>query len=664
MKRLLIAIVALLMCVELYAAKSYTLCSPNGKLEVTIETEGKLSYAVKRDGKEVVAPSQIGLKIYEGAMLGEACRVRRAMRTTVNEVIVPYFYFRSEIKDHYNALRLDFAEKFSVEFRAYDDAVAYRFVTAFKDDFIVENEIAEFVFSADNKAFIPYNNLTGTRKDKYFTSFEQHYTYDNLTSMSKEQLAFTPVAVESAGYKVCIAESNVEHYPGMFVGNPTGATRLQGIFAPLPNEVVVGGHNKLQGIVASRKPYIAECRAKSKLPWRIVVVAERDAELLDCDIVYRLAAPSRLADVSWIKPGKVAWEWWNHWGIKGVPFEAGVNTDTYKYYVDFAAKNGIEYVILDEGWAVKYANDLMQIVPEIDLKEIIRHAKSKGVEIILWAGYNAIARDIEGVCRHYAEMGVKGFKVDFLDRDDQQMIDFMFELAKVAAEHKLMIDYHGCPKPMGLNRTYPNVINFEGVLGLENVKFAKTKRNNVDLAEYDVTMPYLRMLAGPIDYTQGAMRNASKRNFRIVNEEPMSMGTRSRQLAMYAIFYSPFSMLCDSPSLYEREQESVDFISAAPTVWDQTIALDGEMREYIAMARRSGKEWYVGVISSWKPRDLDLDLSFLGEGDFQAEIFRDGANSHRIASDYVHETIDIPSSRKIKIHLAPAGGYAMRIYKK
>lgn len=657
---------ALLVGAESFAAKSYsyTLTSPNGKLAVVVDTEGKLSYAVKRDGKEVVAPSAIALKIYEGATLGEGCRVKRAMRTTINERIVPYFYFRSEIKDNYNALRLDFAEKFSVEFRAYDDAVAYRFLTSFKEDFIVENEVAEFAFPADSKAFIPYNNLTGNRKDKYFTSFEQHYTYDNLSAMSKDKLAFTPVAVESAGYKVCIAESNVEHYPGMFVANPTGAACLQGVFAPLPNEVVVGGHNKLQGIVASRKPYIAECKGKSQLPWRIIAVAERDSELLDSDVVYRLASPSRLADVSWIKPGKVAWEWWNHWGIKGVPFEAGVNTDTYKYYVDFAAKNGIEYVILDEGWAVKYANDLMQIVPEIDLKEIIGHASKKGVGIILWAGFNAIANDPETVCRHYAEMGVKGFKVDFLDRDDQQMMDFMFELAKIAAEHKLMIDYHGCPKPMGLNRTYPNVINFEGVLGLENVKFSKTLRNKVDLAEYDVTMPYLRMLAGPIDYTQGAMRNASKRNFRVVNEEPMSMGTRSRQLAMYAIFYSPFSMLCDSPSLYEREQESVDFISAAPTVWDKTVALDGKMGEYIAMARRSGEEWYVGVITSWEPRDLELDLSFLGEGDFKAEIFRDGANSHRIASDYVHETIDIPSSRKIKVQLAPAGGYAMRIYKR
>ena len=664
MKKILLIACALFICAEAFAAKSYKLASPNGRLEAVITAGPNLSYSIMCNGELVLAPSQIGLKIHSGVAIGESVKVKRVKRTTVNTTIPTKFYFRDEIKDHYNALRIDFAQNYAVEFRAYDEGVVYRFVTNFKNDFILENEIAEFAFAKDYKGYFPYTNKTGTRKDKYFTSFESWYRICELSRFDKECVAFVPVLVEHDNYGVCILESDVEHYPGMFVSNKAGATALRGEFAPMPDRVVVGGHNKLQGIVESRKPYIAECKAKTNTPWRIVLITKDKNEWLDSDMVYRLASPSRIEDTSWIKPGKVAWEWWNHWGLTGVPFKAGINTQTYNYYVDFAAKYGIEYVILDEGWAVKYANDLTQVVPEIDLKAIIENANKKGVGIILWAGYNAVKGKEEEVCRHFAEMGVKGFKVDFLDRDDAQMVDFQYKLAEVAAKYKLMIDYHGCPKPTGMNRTWPNVINFEAVLGLENAKFRNgyKKFNSV---EYDLHIPYLRMVAGPMDYTQGAMRNANKKCFYPCNTAPMSLGTRCRQLAMYAIYFSPFAMLCDSPSLYEREAECTKFIAEFPTVWNETVTLDGHIGDYVAMARRSGNTWYVGVMGDWTPRKVELDLSkILGEGNYVAELFRDGLNADALGEDYIHETVEVPSSRKMVAELAPAGGYVLKITKK
>ena len=663
MKKLVVIACALLLCAEAFAVKSYTLLSPNGKLEVTITAEPGLSYSVKCNGDVVLAPSQIGLKVYEGATIGEKIAVKKVKRTSVNTEIPTKFYFRDVIKDHYNALRIDFAARYAVEFRAYDEGVAYRFVTNFKHDFKLENEIAEFAFAKDYKGYFPYTNKTGTKQDKYFTSFESWYRNVELSKFETEKVAFIPVIVEADKYTVCILESDVEHYPGMFVANSNGGTTIRGEFAPMPDKVVVGGYHQLQGIVETRKPYIAECMAATNMPWRIVLVTENANTLLDNDMVYRLASPSRVEDTSWIKPGKVAWEWWNHWGLTGVPFKAGVNTATYNYYVDFAAKNGIEYVILDEGWAVRNANDLTKVVPEIDLKAIVDNANKQGVGIILWAGYNAVAGKEEETCRHFAAMGVKGFKVDFLDRDDAQMVDFQYKIAEIAARYKLMIDFHGCPKPTGLNRTYPNVVNFEGVVGQESSKMKG--RIYIDQVEYDLEMPYLRMVAGPMDYTQGAMRNGSKHTYTTCKYAPMSEGTRCRQLAMYAVYFSPFAMLCDSPSLYEREVECTKFIAEFPTVWNETVVLDGAFSDYVAMARRSGDTWYVGIFSDWTARKVELDLSkILGEGEYVAEVFRDGPNADMLGEDYIREVVTVPTSRKVVADMAPAGGYVMKITKK
>jgi len=354
----------------------------------------------------------------------------------------------------------------------------------------------------------------------------------------------------------------------------------------------------------------------------------------------------------------VAWEWWNDWNLEGVEFETGINNQTYEYYIDFAAKNGIEYVILDEGWSVNLKADLMQVVPELDLPKLVQYAQARNVDIILWAGYYAFDRDMENVCRHYAEMGVKGFKVDFMDRDDQEMVEFNYRAAETAARYKLILDLHGSYKPAGMNRTYPNVLNFEAVYGLEQMKWQSP---TVDMMTYDVTIPFIRQVAGPMDYTQGAMKNAAKGAYYPNFSEPMSQGTRCHQLATYIIFDSPFNMLCDAPTNYTREPEVLKFIAGVPTVWDETITLDGKIGEYIITARRKGDTWYIGGFTNWDARDLKVDLSFLGEANYYVSLFKDGVNAHRKGTDYKKELFPLNGKKTMTIHVAPGGGFVMQL---
>lgn len=647
------------------AQKQYQLKSPNGKFELNVETGEKVCYSLKHENTTVIISSPLSMSLSNNKVLGIKSKVKNVRRRKINENIATAIYKRNQISNHCNEMIMTFREGFQLIFRAYDEGVAYRFVVTENKPFQVISEEVTFNFDNDYMTYVPYVRGGKNKKveEQFFNSFENVYTHVNLSDMAPNQLAFTPVVVElKDGKKLCIAESDVESYPGMFVHNEDHSTSLKGVFAPYPKTTIQGGHNKLQQLVTERENYLADCSGKRNFPWRIAIVSSKDKELLDNDMVYKLAAPSRIEDTSWIKPGKVAWEWWNNCGLSGVDFKAGVNNLTYKAYIDFASRYGIEYVILDEGWAVNLKADLFQVVPEIDLKELVAYAKSKNIGLILWAGYYAFERDLEKICKHYSELGIKGFKVDFMDRDDQQMVDFHYRGAEIAAKYHLMLDYHGTYKPTGMNRTYPNVINFEGVHGLEQLKFTGSEK--VDQVTYDVTMPFIRMVAGPVDYTQGAMRNGSKRNFRAINEEAMSMGTRCRQLAEYVIFEAPLSMLCDSPALYEREVECTSFISDIPTVWDETVALDGKISEYISMARRKGNTWYVGALTNWERRTVEFDLSFLGEGEWMAELYKDGMNADRIASDYQKMVIAVPQNRKLTVNLAEGGGCALKLYKK
>ena len=635
---------------------SYTLKSPDGKVSTRITAGETFSLNAEYNGAELMQPSQIGLVLDNSSTIGPGSKVKSTKRTSVSGVIASPFYRSESIPENYNQLTLHIDKNWDVQFRAYNDGIAYRFVSNANTPFKVMDEIAEYNFTPGTTAAMPFvkQNNPKNFEQQFFNSFEAQYTIGAIDKMDSKRLAFLPVMAKTAGdTKVVITEANIDDYPGMFL-NAQGNT-LKGIFPPYPKTIEQGGHNMLQGVVKSRENYIARIEAPRALPWRIIVVAGEDKTLAATELSYLLGAPNRLADISWIKPGKVAWEWWNAWNIDGVDFKTGVNNDTYKAYIDFASEKGIEYVILDEGWAVNKKADLFQVVPEINLEELIAYGKEKNVGIILWAGYLAFERDMERVCKHYSEMGVKGFKVDFFDRNDQPMTKFFYDAAETAARYNLVLDMHGAFIPAGLNRTYPNVLNVEGVFGLENMKWSKT---DVDQVTYDVQIPFIRQIGGPMDYTQGAMRNASKGNYYPCNSEPMSQGTRCRQLALYMILDSPLNMLCDSPSNYRRNDECATFIAEVPTSWDETRILKGKFGEYIVTARRKGDTWYIGGITDWTPRDIELDLSFLTPGMHKAEIFSDGANAPRIGRDYKRTSTTLAQNSSLKLHLAPGGGFA------
>ena len=658
MKRILTLFVAAAVSLTAFAApKTHALASPDGRLVVSVNTGEALSYTLSRDGVTLIAPSEIGLTLGDGTLLGGAAKLQKVLRTSTDRTVESTLYKHRTVRDRYNEMTLRF-RGFDLVVRVYDEGAAYRFVPTRKGAFTVRAEQANFVFPEDGESVVAYvSQHTQTLESQFFNSFESRYDTPKLSGWRADRLAFLPVLVESAGVKLLLTESDLLNYPGMYLYNGNGDTALSGVFAPLPAVEEQGGHNRLQMLVKERKEDIAAFAAAEPLPWRVVLVAAEEAALLESDMPWLLGSDPE-GDFSWVKPGKVAWDWWNDWNLYGVDFRAGINNDTYKYYIDFAASQGIEYVILDEGWAVNLQADLFQIVPEIDLEELVRYGSERGVGLILWAGYWAFARDMERVCEHYAGMGIKGFKVDFMDRDDQLMVDFYTRAARTAARYGLVLDFHGAFKPAGLPRTWPNVLNFEGVFGLENMKWAGA---DVDEVTYDVTIPFLRNVAGPMDYTQGAMRNASRHNYRAVNSEGMSQGTRCRQLAEYTVFYAPLTMLCDSPSNYLREPECTAFIAGIPTVWDETVALGGRVGECVAVARRKGDCWYVGAMTDWNPREMTLDLGFLGEGEWQMDVFADGPNADRAARDYVRRCAQVPADRKLTIRMAPGGGWTAKI---
>ena len=639
------------------AQKTYTLSSPDQKINITIRTGERLSYSVQHGKTAVLADSPIAMTLDQGKVLGLPALVKSVKEQSHDQIIKSPFYKRSEIHDQYNELALCFKGNYQVVFRAYDEGVAYRFVTDFSKSIIIENETADFNFAGDYQALIPYvNRRAGVEGDiiyqQFYNSFENTYTHTPLSRMDPDKLAFLPVLVElNDGKKAVITEADLENFPGLYLRNENGKNGLTAVHAGYPKTREQGGHNNLQYIVKEREKFIAKTEGRRSFPWRCVVISENDKDLADSDMVYQLASPSRISDLSWIQPGKVAWDWWNAWNLYGVPFQAGINNDTYKYYIDFASKYGIEYVILDEGWAVNKKADLFHVVPEINLGELVKYGKERNVGLMLWAGHAAIDKDMEHVCQYYSDMGIKGFKVDFMDGDDQMIVDFYYRMAETAARHRLFVDFHGAYKPTGLNRTWPNVLNHEGVYGLEQAKWDTES----DLVTNEVTIPFIRMVAGPMDYTQGAMKNANKNNFRAVYTEAMSQGTRCRQLAEYVIFESPFNMLCDSPSNYLKEDECTRFIAGVPTTWDETVVLDGKVGEYLVIARKKGFRWYIGAITNWEERDLELDLTPLNGGAKSGHVFRDGPNANRAAQDYVSEQIQVWGN-KIKMHLAKGGG--------
>ena len=657
-KKLYLAILSLLLLIgnASFAAKEmkYVLSSPDGTLKVEISAGNELAYQVMHGNDTILSHSNIGLVLENGTIVGKTPRITGERRRKIKDNIESPFYRFKEFVATGNELDLKLKGGFGIIFRAYNEGVAYRFYTTQSSDIIIKEEQAEFNFKEDYTAYLPY-----TTNDKKPMAMAYQNVYDIIPlSKAQPKLAFLPVTVDCGSVKLTLLESDLEAYPGMFVQSQQGKYGLKGVFAPYPAKTDFYPWRK-QEYVTETTDFISRSRGSRSYPWRVLAITEKDTDMPVNNLVYALASPNRIGDTSWVKTGKVAWDWWNDWNLKGVPFKAGINMDTYKYYIDFASRNGIEFIVLDEGWYDPKSGDMLTVIPELDLPELIAYGKSKGVEIVLWTVFNVLDSQLEAACKKYADMGIKGFKVDFLDRDDQTAVEMVYRIAEMTARYKLTLDLHGIYKPTGINRTYPHIINFESVFGMEEVKWTDIK-NNMPL--YDVTFPYIRMMAGPVDYTPGAMRNATKADWRAMYYTPASMGTRCHQLAAYIVHDSPFTMLCDAPTNYLNEQECVDFIASLPVEVDSTFIASGELGKYIVTVRKKDVNWYIGGMTNWDERDVQLDFSFLPEGmSYTAVLFKDGVNANKQAEDYRKETIRIDKDSRLTLHLASGGGFAMKL---
>lgn len=653
MKTRLVCLLLALAAASPALAQQYQLSSPGGQLKVQISNGDSLRFSVSSQGQTLVSSVTISMTLADGRVLAVGDRVRKAPTEAVRDSIRPVVAIKNAvIPDNCNQLTLQYRNGYSVVFRAYDDAVAYRFETKLKDTIDVTDERCDVRLAGAPEAWFAY---TG----RWMNSYEHMYQKQPLDSLDAGETVQLPLLVDLHDPKVLITESGLYDYPGLyFTGDGSGS--LRSVFPPAvkseeKNDPHRGGWDR-NFRPASRYDYLARTAGTRSFPWRIFAVATRDADLLNNEIVYKLAAPSRLQDVSWIRPGQVAWDWWNHWNITGVDFRAGVNTQTYKYYIDFAARHHIPYIIMDEGW-YKLGN-MTERVPSVDVQAIADYGRQKGVGVILWCVWRTLDNQMEEAMDLFNRWGVKGIKVDFMDRDDQAVVNFYWRCAEAAARHHLLVDYHGAHKPAGIQRTLPNVVNFEGVPGLEQDKWT----DSMATPPMAVTLPYIRMFAGPMDYTPGAMRNAQRRDFRPINDNPMSLGTRCQQLAMYVLFDAPLQMLADNPTAYEKEPESLEFITSVPTTWDATIPLDGQVGEYVVMARRKGQEYFVGAMNNWRDRDLTIDLSFLPAGSYHMVLFRDGINADRNGTDYKREERTVTNRSRVQVELASGGGWVARIY--
>jgi len=637
-------------CSESESAKKvkYSVVSPNGKISVEVNIGNKIMLSVLHDKNVILTGFPISLTLKKGKPMGIDPELDGVERETIDRIIHPIVPYKNKIvKDYCNIMLLKFKKQYNIEFRAYNDGIAYRFITSYPGKIVVESEKAIYNFNGNYQVWYP-------EEESFFSHNERGYIDTNLDGLSAENIASLPLLVVTEnGTNILLTESALEDYPGMWVRGETGNV-LNGVFPGYPLDE--NQENDRDVPVTKRADYIAETDGTRSFPWRTMIITDNAGKLIESDMVFRLAAPNRIDDPSWIKPGKVAWDWWNNLNVYGVDFKAGVNTETYMYFIDFAAANGIDYIILDEGWYK--LGDVMDLNPDIDMEKLSGYAEEKGVGLILWVVWKTLDDKLDEALDQFEAWGVRGIKVDFMQRDDQLMVNYYYKIAREAAERHLLVDFHGAYKPSGLRRTYPNVITREGVRGLEWCKWSDAVG-----PEHDVTIPFIRMVAGPMDYTPGAMDNASKANFNSRFSRPMSQGTRVHQMAMYVVYESPLQMLADNPTSYMNNQECTDFITEVPVVWDECNVLQGKVGDFVVIARKKDDVWYIGGLNDWTARELSLDISFIGKGDFQLEVFKDGINADRNATDYIYEKVKINSEEPININMAPGGGWVARINK-
>ncbi len=627
--------------------KTYSISSPDKKIELQVLVSEQIQFMVKFEGQTIVSPSTIAMEL-QNQVLGKSPVIQKAHKNSINEILTPVVKVKeAQVANQCNEIRLQMAGNYSLSFRAYNDGIAYRFETELPGEITVVKERGSYAF--------PENYMCWWGKETSFQSHNQvYYDYTSIQKQGEDDLASLPLILNPAnGPKIVIAETDLVDYPGWWLRGADGLN-LEGTSAQCVKHFDELSDRNLP--IRQRETYIAKTKGTRTFPWRIFAIADNDGELVTNQLTYILAGENKLDDTSWIQPGKVAWDWWNANNVYGVDFKAGFNTETYKYYIDFASKYGIENIMLDEGWYE--LGDITAVKQELNLKELIEYADSKNVGVMLWCVWKTLDDQIDEAFELFKELGIKGIKVDFMNRDDQWMVNYFHRIAAKAAKYHLMVDFHGSYKPAGLRRMYPNVMTREGVNGGEQFKWSLRQT-----PEHDLILPFGRMLAGPMDYTPGAMANAQDKDFEPIFDTPMSMGTRCHQLAMFVIYESPIQMLCDSPTRYYREPECMQFLADVPTVWDESKALEAKVSDYLLMARRLGDKWYLGGMTDWSERELELNLSFLPEGQkYKMTIYRDGINADRDGNDFRMEEIIVDSSFKERIKMHAGGGIAAMLH--
>ena len=625
--------------------QSFEISSPNQTIKLKVTVDEGISWSAYLHENVVIKSAEIGMDFSSGLDFGVKPKLSKSNTNSVSNMIYPAVPHKdSEIKDTYTELKLSFKGNYTLSFRAYDDGVAYQFLDKGKKDRNVVSEKVSLTFPEGSRSLFP-------KEESMYSHNERSYLDKSLTDISLEEFCSLPVMFLTKNAKVLFTETALHDYPGMFLAG-TGGNRLIATFPKYVLKAIANDKRPDRSqIIAEEADYIAEVSGKRAYPWRVFIISDDDRTFVESNLTYQMAKPTAIDDTGWITPGKVAWDWYNANNIFGVDFTSGLNTATYKYYIDFAASNNIEYVILDEGWT-KSTTEILDFNPDIDVPELIRYGKEKGVELILWVLWKPLDSDLTKILETYKSWGVKGIKVDFMQRNDQYMVSSYERIAKECARLEFLVDFHGSFKPSGLRRKYPNVINYEGVKGGEHNKWSA----NIT-PDHNLTIPFIRMAAGPMDYTPGSMRNKQAKDFSISFENPNSMGTRAHQVALYVVFEAPLQMLCETPSLYKKEQETVDFITQIPTTWDETIVLHGAIGDYLAIARRNKDIWYIGAMTDWTPRELELDLSFLDDGTYTMELFKDGANAERYAEDYKIATKEVTKNSKVTAKMSSGGGW-------
>ncbi|CAN5695198.1 glycoside hydrolase family 97 protein [soil metagenome] len=639
----------------------YNLASPDKNIEVKITTGKSITYSVIYKTKPVLLPSSLSITLNDGTILGNDNVVINTSAKNVNQTVKPLYGMASVYKDVYNELTINFKNNFQVIFRVFNNGVAYRFATSFPDKIIIREEQINYQFSNDIMAWVqPAKSL--------IFGYEEEYVNKKISTIKDSIKASMPLVAESNGIKIAITEADVLDYPSSLLQYKT-SNALQNVTPKLVLKDSIGGQSNFNRIPYQFADYIAQTNGTRNFPWRLMIVAESDKDLLYNNLVYLLASDNKIGDASWIKPGKVAWDWWNANNLTGVNFKSGFNTDTYKYYIDFAAKNKLEYMMMDEGWSDQFdllkVNDgsvvtdgSTQLSGKLDMPFLFNYAKQKGVGIILWCVWHTLDRQMIEALNQFEKWGVKGVKVDFMDRDDQTMVNFYQRLAKEAAKRKMVVDFHAAYKPTGLERTYPNILNYEAVQGLEWNKFS-----SIDLLSQGTIIPFTRMIAGPMDFTPGGMYNANKADYKMNFFRPMTQGTRCNQLAMFTMYYAPLEMLADAPTAYEKEPEILNYLAAMPNVWDETFPVAGKIGDHAVIARRKGNNWYVAGLNNWTEKTVKVAFDFIGEGNYTATIFTDGVNANRIGNDYKKIKRKINKTTVLGILMANGGGFTIKLEK-